>query len=231
MEKIFNFIKTNWAFLLILICFTAVITYLSVKYMDTDPKDPITSLVSEKITDFKDELKQENARVQTNKSEVISGISLEEYNKLLERYNDKSIEFNEFTNTYSTLKDSLKIAKITIDELNNKVWSWETLKPSGSVISATMNEKDSVLHASVDVKLNVTDVVDKGGLFKKDKFYTDFYSPDQNIKINGVQNFRKEIVVKPKRLGFGIQAGYGIMDNFKVGPYIGVGISYNLLNL
>ena len=231
MKKLTDFLKRNALIITGLIAWSFLVAYLSVNYIHNDPQDPITSLVSDKVEEFKNNLKEDNARVETNKSESISGISLEQYNKLKAQYNSKSIEFNSFTNTYATLKDSLKMARLTIDELNNKIWSWETIKTSGSIIKATMNEKDSILHASVDVKLNITDVVDKGGIFKKDKFYTDFYSPDQNIKINGVQNFRKEIVVKPKRIGLGIQFGYGVSDNFKVAPYIGLGISYNFLNL
>ncbi len=231
METILNFIKKQFASILILLISSVIISYLLIKYVHNDPQDPITNLVSQKVTEFKDELKHDNARILTNKSSSLSGISLEEYNALKQRYNDKSIEFEAFTNINAVLQESLRIAKLQRDEANNKVWYWENKKPSGSTITATMNEKDSVLHTSVDVKLNITDVVDKGGLFKKDRFYTDFYSPDQNIKINGVQNFRKETVIKPKRLGIGFQAGYGVTGEFKTSPYFGIGISYNILNL
>lgn len=231
MKEVINFLKKYSIFIIILILWSFIIAYLAVRYMYNEPKDPITSLVSEKVETFKDELQKENDRVATNKSERISGISREQYFELLSRYNIKKTEFEAFTNVNATLRDSLNVAMIKIDELNNKVWNWENKKPSGSVIKATMNEKDSVLHTSIDVKLNVTDVVEKGGLFKKDKIYTDFYSPDQNIKVNGVQNFRKEVIIKPKRLGIGLQAGYGITGEFKTTPYIGVGVSYNLFNL
>lgn len=217
--------------ILILIIVSAIVCYLSLRYMQNEPKDPITSLVSEKVVEFKDKLKEDNARVETNKSEQLSGISKEEYQNLLNRYNDKTIEVNAFTNINSLLSDSLRIVKLDRDELKNKIWIWENKKPSGSTIKATMNEKDSILHTSVDVKLNITDVKEKGGLFKKDRFFTDFYSPDQNIKINGVQNFRKETIVKPKRLGLGIQVGYGVMSDLKPSIYVGVGASYNILNL
>lgn len=216
----------------LIICFlTIVFVYLGLKYMNNDPKDPITSLVSNKVETFKDNLKQENARIETNKSEKISGISKEEYLTLLNRYNDKSIEVESFNNIVSTVRDSLKLAKLEITDFKNKEWMWKTVKPSGSTIIATMNEKDSVLHTSIDVKLNVTEVVDKGGLFKKDRFYTDFYSPDQNIKINGVQNYRKEVILKPKRIGLGLQVGYGVMSDLKPSIYVGVGASFNILNL
>lgn len=216
---------------LILIVVSAIVCYLSIRYMQNGPKDPITTLVSEKVGAFKDKLKEDNARVITNKNEQISGISKEEYNKLLSRYNSKKIEFEAFTNINGKLSDSLKLAKIEIIDLKNKEWTWKTTKPSGSTIVAVMNEKDSILHTKVDVKLNITDIKEKGGLFKRDKFFTDFYSPDQNIKINGVQNFRKETLVTPKRLGLGIQVGYGVMSDLKPSIYVGIGASYNILNL
>lgn len=216
---------------LILIIVSCIVCYLSLRYMRSEPKDPITSLVSNKVEEFKDNLKQENARIETNKSEQISGVSREEHLALIKKYNDKSIQFEAFTNVHATVKDSLKIALVKLDEANNKIWNWENKKPSGSTIIATMSEKDSVLHTSVDVKLNVTDIKEKGGLFKKDRFYTDFYSPDQNIKINGVQNYRKEVIIKPKRVGLGLQVGYGVMSDLKPSIYVGVGLSYNILNL
>lgn len=232
MEKLTEFIKRHWISIIILIVASIIITYLSLKYMDTDPKDPITSLVSTQVTEFKNNLKEDNYRVATNKSEQISGVSLEEYNRLKAQYGESSrIAFEAFTNVNAMLQDSLKIVKLERDDLNNKKWVWETVKPSGSVIKASMNEKDSILHTEMDIKINVTDVVDKGKIFKKDKFYTDFYSPDQNIKVNGVKTFRKEIVIKPKRLGLGLQFGYGLSQDFKIVPYVGVGLSYNFLNL
>lgn len=231
MKQLTDYIKKHFITIIVgfIVCFA--LGYVLVRYMQSQYEDPITSLVSEKVVEFKDNLKKDNARVETNKSTAISGIPREQYEELLRRYNDKSIEFNSFTNISGVLSESLKIVKLDRDNLKNKVWEWENRKPSGSVIKATMNEKDSVLYTSVDVKLNVTDVKDKGGLFKKDKYYTDIYSPDQNIKINGVQNFRREITVKRKRLGLGFQAGYGFTSDLKATPYIGIGISYNLINL
>lgn len=231
MKSLISFIKKYGIQLLILLFVSILVSYLSIRYVHSDYEDPVTSLVSTKVEEFKDNLKQENSRVETNKSEQISGISKEEYENLLKRYNDKNIEVNAFTNINSLLSDSLKIVKLDRDELKNKIWVWENKKPSGSTIKATMNERDSVLHTSVDVKLNITDVVDKGGLFKKDRFFTDFYSPDQNIKINGVQNFRKETIVKPKRFGIGFQVGYGVTGDLKPSMYVGFGASYNILNL
>lgn len=36
---------------------------------------------------------------------------------------------------------------------------------------------------------------------------------------------------KPKRFGIGIQAGLGVMSEFKLSPYIGAGVSYNFIRL
>ena len=60
-------------------------------------------------------------------------------------------------------------------------------------------------------------------------------------QIDSVQHYVKErivtmeltkIVKEPSRWGLGIQAGYGVQfgDPMKMSPYIGIGLSYNLLS-
>ena len=53
-----------------------------------------------------------------------------------------------------------------------------------------MSEKDSILHESTDVAVAVIDKIEGSG--KEVKFYTEFYSLDNNIKFNGASVFRKE---------------------------------------
>ncbi|MEI0787703.1 hypothetical protein VUS74_32215, partial [Pseudomonas aeruginosa] len=67
--------------------------------------------------------------------------------------------------------DSFRLAKVTIDEHNNKKWEWEKKYESGSVVKSTMSEKDSVLHSDIDIKLQTTDYIEKKGLFRKDVLY------------------------------------------------------------
>ena len=60
-------------------------------------------------------------------------------------------------------------------------------------------------------------------------------------QIDSVQHFIREVIVtmektryvkKPCRWGVGIHAGYGIQlgEQFKTAPYIGMGVSYNILS-
>lgn len=232
MKKLIDFFKrlSIPQIALIIGIFGAIIVYFMSYYVDNHPTDAVTSLVSNTVKEFKDKAGETRAKVETNKSNVIVGIDPAEHQKALKALGIKEKQLLALTNIQATLKDSVKLLKVSLDESNSKVWEWESKKPSGSVIKSVMSEKDSVLHTEVDIKLNTTDYVDKGGIFKKDRYYTDLYSPDQNIKINGAQTFRKEIYIRPKRLGVGFQAGYGITSEFKVTPYVGVGISYNFIN-
>lgn len=216
--------------LVIILVLSILITYFVSKYID-DPVDPITKTVVTKIDEYKDKAGKTTAKIETNKQPTLVGIDPAEYQRVKDALGVEIENVLALNNIKAQMADSLKIVKLERDQANNKVWNWETKKESGSVIVATMNEKDSVLHTKADIKLNTTDYIEKGGLFRKDKYYTDIYSPDQNIKVNGVTNFRKETVVKPKRIGIGFNISYGIGKDFKPQPFIGVGISYNLVNL
>lgn len=200
------------------------------KYVDS-PSDPITKSISNKIDTYKDELGKETARVETNKQPTLQGIDPAVYARALAALDIKDSEIESLTDLSAKYSDSFRLAKVTIDEQNNKRWEWEKTYESGSVVKSTMSEKDSVLHSDIDIKLQTTDYIEKRGLFRKDILYTDIYSPDQNIKVNGVKTFRRETVIKPKRLGFGIQVGYGLTGEGKAVPYVGLGASFNLVNL
>ena len=53
-----------------------------------------------------------------------------------------------------------------------------------------MSEKDSVLVPEADIAVVTNDRTEGRG--NKKKYYTDFYSPDQNIKFNGAKTYRVE---------------------------------------
>ena len=94
--------------------------------------------------------------------------------------------------------DSLNLKRIEITDLKTKLWKWEKKLPSGSVLRAEMNEKDSILKTDFDIKV-IGAEISEGGWFKKKRNYIDFYTPDQNIRFNGMEIFRKEIK-EPKDL-------------------------------
>ena len=88
------------------------------------------------------------------------------------------------------IKDSLSLTRIELDDQKNKVWKWEKTLASGTKIVREMSEKDSVLYENSDIAVAVIDRVEGKG--KNTKFFTDFYSLDNNIKFNGGSIFRKE---------------------------------------
>lgn len=231
MKKVIDFFKSiPFKFICIMIAVNAVfVVYIMREYVD-DPQDPATKLLTKKVKEVQDEFGEMRQQQETTHSETVAGISQEDYNRLKLALNIKDDQILSINNINAKLRDSVKVARVERDAANNKVWNWEKKTESGSVIKSTMNEKDSVLHSEVDIKLNNTDYVDKGGLFKQDRYYTDWYSPDQNIKVNGAQSWRKETVIKPKRFGIGFHTGYGITEDLKPSMYIGVGLSYNFIN-
>ena len=191
---------------------------------------PASGFIADKIDTYKDKLNEQRAKIETSKGGDNTAYYKSEIQRLTKALGIKESDLLAVTDVSAQLRDSVKLFKVTADEANNKVWQWEKQYASGSTIKATMSEKDSVLIPEVDVKLQVTDYVDKGGLFKPKKYYTDIYSPDQNITINGLKTYRKEVLIKPKRVGIGVQFGYGLSSDFKIAPYVGVGISYNLIS-
>lgn len=230
MRTLIKFLKkrTPFEIALLLLIIGLVIMHF-VTRMDVR-RNPATSFVAGKIDEYKDKAGQNTAKVETVKQDI-NGVDPALYERAVRDLGIAKKNLLSVTDIEAKLRDSIRLKSIAYDELKNKKWEWETLKSSGSVIKATMSEKDSILHTDVDVKLASTDYVDKGGIFGKDRFYTDIYSIDQNIKINGVKSFRKETFVRPKRIGIGLQVGYGVSSDLKPSLYVGVGLSYNILNL
>ena len=191
---------------------------------------PFGGLIKDKVEQYKDKLNEERAKIETSSNGNNTAFLQSEIDRLTKALGVKQKDILAVTNVNAVLRDSVKLVTVTLDAEKNKVWNWEKKYESGSAITATMSEKDSVLVLSADIKLQSTDYVDRGGLFGKDRYYTDFYSPDQNIKINGAKTFRKETIIKPKRVGIGVQFGYGLSTDFKIAPYVGIGLSYNLIS-
>lgn len=231
MRRVINFFKglSPFAVLLCIMSLAIIIVYFTANYVD-NPSDPITKSISNKIDTYKDELGKETARIKTNKQPTLQGIDPKVYERALIALDIKESQIESLTDLQAKYSDSFKLAKLTIDEQNNKKWQWEKTYESGSVVKSVMSEKDSVLHSDIDIKLQTTDYIDKRGIFRKDILYTDIYSPDQNIKVNGVKTFRRETVIRPKRIGIGFHIGYGINGEGKVSPYVGIGASWNLIN-
>ena len=124
--------------------------------------------------------------MQNNKSQF----DRQEIEKLKQALNIKENEIKAITELKGKIRDSVKLLAVQLDAEKHKVWTWEKKYKSGSVFRATMNEKDSVLIAEADLKVQTADIEEGRG--KKKKFYTEFYTPDQNIKFNGAKTYRVE---------------------------------------
>lgn len=145
-----------------------------------------------------------------------------------------------------TLAPALNIAQEKIDELTRAKFTLEgQLKATKTELDANKKARvfyeskyiqiiSNVQDSTVDYKYNaIVDVVkfnEKKWLLGKEDTYIDISSPDKNMKINGVEHFKKRIDVKPKKLGFGLQAGYYYAPSTnQFYPAFGIGFSYNLI--
>ena len=164
---------------------------------------------------------------------------------------EMSISNNYYTYVQDSLAPSLKIAKGKIDELTRINAKLEgELKATREELSenkerslffenkylSIITTEDSTrqnprLKYSYNAEINVVQFSKRKNIFSKQRNYIDVSSPDKNFKINGLEHFKKEIILRPKRIGVGFQAGYGINENLTISPYLGIGLSYNLIRL
>jgi len=149
------------------------------------------------------------------------------------------------TYVQDTLAPALNIATEKIDELTRAKFNLEgQLKASkdqrekdrvfyeNKYMQIVSNTLDSTIKYKYNAIVDVVKYQDRKWLLGKENTYIDISSPDNNMKINGVEHFKKRIDVRPKRFGLGIQAGYyyaPAANQFY--PGFGIGISYNLIRL
>jgi len=176
------------------------------------------------------------------KDSTIHGTFKEQEGEIVKNYVTK----NYMTYVSDTLAPALNIAQEKIDELTRTNFNLDgQLKATKTELDA--NKKARVFYESkymqivsniqdstVDYKYNaVVDIVkykDRKWLLGKENTYVDISSPDKNMKINGVEHFKKRIDVKPKRFGFGIQGGYYYVPAAnQFYPAFGIGVSFNLI--
>ena len=136
----------------------------------------------------------------------------------------KMNEVKELTQVRAKLEDKVKAQQVEIDINKNKVYHYKT-----KYFEATATDADSSLKYAYNAEINLLKYDKKESLLKGKKTYIDISSPDKNLKINGVENFTKDISSPPTKFGLGVQAGYGLNSEMKIAPYIGIGVSYNLI--
>ncbi|ROI02950.1 hypothetical protein EGI16_12330 [Chryseobacterium sp. G0240] len=136
-------------------------------------------------------------------------------------------KIDELTRAKFTLEGQLKATKIELDA-NKK----ERVYYKNKYLQIATNAADSTLDYKYNAIVDVVKYNERKWLLGSEKTYIDISSPDKNMKINGVEHFKKRIDVKPKKIGFGIQAGYYyIPGTNQFYPGFGIGISYNLIRL
>lgn len=94
------------------------------------------------------------------------------------------------------------------------------------LIPVYINQKGDTLHDTVTVFVPISQAVYKTELYKA--WVSGYRAKLDSIEIyNKVQTIYVREQVKRKRLGLGIQAGYGLCPG-QTGFYGGIGVSYNL---
>ena len=162
----------------IIILISGIIVFFLLQVKDEKAND---NFLSKKIENFEDKFGENRAKVETRKQGDFSEFRKSEIDSLRKALDlERADKINAITEMRGVLRDSLKMYAVKLDAEKHKVWEWEKKYKSGSVFRATMNEKDSVLIAEADLKLQTADIEEGRG--KKKKFYTEFYTPDQNIK-------------------------------------------------
>jgi hypothetical protein len=132
------------------------------------------------------------------------------------------------TYVIDTLAPALKIAANKIQELtriNAKlqgelIASRKTTNEQGEIVREYESKyfKATTINDSLKYEYNaILDVVaykDKSWLLGKEKRFVDISSPDKNLKINGVQRFRKEVPEFRTKYWIGLEQGVLIAPNF-----------------
>lgn len=219
-------------FIILLLLMSAGAVFL-LKEFKVGQREAEIVFAPDKIEVYKDLLGETRSKIETSNKNN-SAFTQSEIDSLKRALGIKEKQIKEITQIKGKLIDSLKLVSLSLDAEKHKVWNWEHKYKKGSKVVATMSEKDSALHVQSDIALTVTDYVDNTGFLGLGKRirYTDIYSADREsgILINGVKTYRTETEIKRQKIGIGLQAGYGIQQDGKIKPYIGIGVSYNFIS-
>ncbi|MEJ5105490.1 DUF6808 domain-containing protein [Chryseobacterium sp. MYb328] len=170
-----------------------------------------------------------HGKFKENEGEIIQNHITRNYNTYVQdtlapALNIATEKINELTRAKFILEGQLKASK---DQREKDRMYYEN-----KYMQIVTNTKDSTLDYKYNAIVDVVKYSERKWLFGKDHSYIDISSPDKNMKINGVEHFKKRIDVKPKRIGFGVQAGYYYIPGVnQFHPGFGIGISYNLIRL
>lgn len=136
-------------------------------------------------------------------------------------------KIDELTRANLILEGRLKATKTELDE-NKKARVFYQNK----YIQVVSNTADSTIDYKYNAIVDVVKFKEKKWLLGEEKTYIDISSPDKNLKINGAEHFKKNLDIKPKKWGIGIQGGYYYVPAVnQFYPGFGIGVSYNMIRL
>ncbi|MCQ9638592.1 hypothetical protein MP478_04255 [Chryseobacterium sp. WG14] len=170
-----------------------------------------------------------HGKFQQKEGEVINNYVTEKYmtyvqDTLAPALNIATEKIDELTRAKFTLEGQLKAVKDQREK--------DRIYYENKYMQIVSNTLDSTIKYKYNAIVDVVKYQDRKWLLGKENTYIDISSPDKNMKINGVEHFKKRLDVKPKRIGIGIQAGYYyVPGSNQFQPGIGIGISYNLIRL
>ncbi|EPM1459851.1 hypothetical protein RG089_003046 [Elizabethkingia anophelis] len=169
-------------------------------------------------------------KFEEKKGEIINNYVTNKYmtyvqDTLTPAYKIKTEQIQELTRAKLVLEGQLKAAKVEIDE-NKKARTYYENK----YIQIVSNEADSTINYRYNAIVDIVKYNERKWFLGKERTYIGISSPDKNLKINGVEHFRKQIDTKSKPWGLGAQLGYYyVPTSNKIYPAFGIGISYNFL--
>ncbi|MDY6025962.1 DUF6808 domain-containing protein [Bergeyella zoohelcum] len=137
-------------------------------------------------------------------------------------------KIQELTRVKAKLEGELQATKVELAENKAKRVYYED-KYLSIVTHEDSTGSPKKLQYTYNAELNITHYSKRKNFWNKERNYIDVSSPDKNFKINGLEHYQKQIYIRPKQVGIGFQFGYGLTQDFKVQPYMGVGLSYNLI--
>ncbi|MEI7488375.1 MAG: DUF6808 domain-containing protein [Chryseobacterium sp.] len=171
-----------------------------------------------------------HGKFEQNKGEIVNNYITNKYmtyvsDTLVPALNIATSKIDELTRINMNLEGKLKASKTEIDANKKAVVYYQN-----KYLQIVSNVSDSTIDYKYNAVIDVVNYREKKWLLGEEKNYIDISSPDKNFKINGVEHFKKQISLKPKRWGFGIQGGYYYVPAVnQFYPAFGVGISYNLI--
>lgn len=137
-------------------------------------------------------------------------------------------KINQLTRINAKLEGELLASKIEITKQKTERVYYENKYLSVVTETDTLGHPKNMSY-SYNAEINVVHFSKRKNFFSKELHYVDVSSPDKNFKVNGLEHYQKQLVLRPKVVGIGFQAGYGFTQDLRWSPYIGIGASYNFI--